>query len=355
MSLFLDKIARNSDFVWEAIIDHLGQTRRSRTNYVNFDCPMCVTMGETADTKKRCGVSQIIDSQGGDTIFVACFNCGFKSGYTLGKTMTIKFKSFLSGLGLEELEINQLNHRAFQLSRILSDIGLTSLPNPNRFIASFPICELPPRSKLISDWLKESQDPDLLAAHEYISKRGSYIAERAMWSPSEKWSNRIIFPAQWKGEIVGWTARSFDDSVTPKYLNEVPANFMANCDMMLKPTRYLILAEGFLDALAIDGVSPLGAKLNSNQITWLKETGKEIIVLPDRDKSGQRLIDVALEQDWNVAFPRLTVSGNNWWEEDCKDAAQAVERYGRLYTLRSIMETRTDRKLEIEIRRKWLY
>lgn len=313
---------------------------------------MCVTKGESPDTKQRCGVAQGPNNDGLESIRVSCFNCGFSSQYILGRMFSERFKSFLSQLGMQELEINQINHRAFQLARVFGqDLPIV---NPNRYVARFPTVSLPPDTRPMSEVSLDNEDA--IRASQYARDRGDIIYDNAMWSPDPKWRKRVIFPCYWNDEIVGWTGRLFEpQGDQPKYRNEVPANYLSNCNMMNSDRKYLLLTEGFLDAIAVDGISPLGAKLNANQIKWIRDTGKDVIVIPDRDQSGQRLVDIAIENDWRVAFPRLTLGGNNWWEEDCKDSAEAVKRYGRLYTIRSIIETSTDRKLEIEVRRKWLY
>ena len=51
------------------------------------------------------------------------------------------------------------------------------------------------------------------------------------------------------------------------------------------------------------------------------------MLVPDRDKAGQKLIDDALEYGWSVSFPE--------WEADVKDINAAVIRYGKLFTLKS--------------------
>jgi hypothetical protein len=358
MNALVNKLSRTSDFVWDAAMEYLpSEVNRSRTNFINFDCPMCVTVGETPDTKKRCGISKTFDTNG-EGVLVSCFNCGFKASYQASYGLTIKFRDFLSRLGMPELEVNRLNIRASQLARVLGDSGTVSFQNPNKFQPHFSKVDLPSDCHPILTWGDHGlDDPDFLEAAAYAMNRGDEVLKRAYWSPEDKWKHRLIFPCRWRGEVVGWTGRlvkKIEDE--PKYLNEVPANYLSNCDTMNNPKRkFILLPEGYLDAESIDGVSPFGAKLNKNQVTWLKETGKTIIVIPDRDKSGERLIDIAIANEWMVAFPRLTRAGNNWWEEDCKDCAEAVKRYGRLYTLRSIIATATNRRLEIEIRRKWLY
>jgi hypothetical protein len=88
----------------------------------------------------------------------------------------------------------------------------------------------------------------------------------------------------------------------------------------------------------------LGDHLSLDQCQWLNNTGKKIIVLPDREKEGGALVDIALRENWFVSFPP--------WDTDVKDAADASKKYGKLYTLWSVLDSRTNNKLNINIRRQ---
>ena len=69
---------------------------------------------------------------------------------------------------------------------------------------------------------------------------------------------------------------------------------------------------------------------------------RQIIVVPDRDKPGEKLINQAIEFGWGVAFPE--------WHEDVEDTADAVAKYGRLFTMKSILKSTETNKLKIESR-----
>jgi len=63
--------------------------------------------------------------------------------------------------------------------------------------------------------------------------------------------------------------------------------------------------------------------------------------LPDFDKAGMDTVNVAVKRGWAVAFPE--------WDDDIKDASDAVERYGRLFTVRSILESVETSSTKIKI------
>jgi hypothetical protein len=221
---------------------------------------------------------------------------------------------------------------------------------------------LPPGARTIEQWAAEASPPsDFLDCIAYLYSRGEEIAAATTyyWTPHEKHAlnRRIIIPFHHEGRIVGYTARAIDPGIV-RYHMEAQANFLFNVKALTAQNRkYVILCEGVFDALAIDGVGLLGARLNAQQIAWIKSFGKTVILVPDRDKRGSSMIDVAMENNWQVAFPRSHTLGSGiqaWWDEDVKDCADAVLRYGRVWTLLSIIETATASRFQIGVYRKLL-
>ena len=54
----------------------------------------------------------------------------------------------------------------------------------------------------------------------------------------------------------------------------------------------------------------------------------------------------AIELGWEISFPP--------WSNDCKDAADAVNKYGKLLTLASIVKFASDNKIKNQVRAKML-
>ncbi len=96
----------------------------------------------------------------------------------------------------------------------------------------------------------------------------------------------------------------------------------------------------------IDGIAIQGNSIGPEQAHLIEKLGKRIIVCPDRDKAGIELMLQAAELGWEVSFPP--------WHVDCKDAADAVNMYGRLATVSSIIKHATNNKLKIEVKAKML-
>ena len=85
------------------------------------------------------------------------------------------------------------------------------------------------------------------------------------------------------------------------------------------------------------------AQLRQDYEMWYSESYAVIkIVLPDKDKSGKELIDIALDKGWWVSLPD--------WPE--KDASDAVSKYGRLVTLTHIFQSIHKTPLKIQLHTK---
>jgi DNA primase len=84
--------------------------------------------------------------------------------------------------------------------------------------------------------------------------------------------------------------------------------------------------------------------ISNEQAQLLSTLNKQIVVVPDYDKAGMKLVDRALELGYSVSLPT--------WENDIKDVNDAVKRYGKLPTLLTILQHATNSKIKLEIQRK---
>jgi len=166
------------------------------------------------------------------------------------------------------------------------------------------------------------------------------------WSPSLGYRDRLIIPFYFEGRVVGWTGRSVNPDKKPKYLTEVQPGYVYGLDEQGYAKSFAILCEGQIDAIHIQGTALGGSEINDQQSMLLNRLQKQIIVCPDRDKAGSKLVEQAIDLGWSVSMPE--------WAEDICDIGEAVERYGRLYTLYSIANTAEDSPLKIRLRaKKW--
>lgn len=356
MNKLVDRLL-GDDFLWNAIVSSLqGKRKRARTGFINVNCPMCLRRGFTQDTRGRCGIKH-----GGTKIGVNCYNCGFKLRWHPGETLGRSWQDFLCALGMHEIDVKRLNHKALSYRSILEKSPEAMALIPESINPTFEVMRLPEGARRMDEWANDpNPSADFVDAISYLYSRGEEVAESQpfYWTPvpgRHRFNRRIIIPFQHEGQIVGYTARAIDQGVS-RYHMEAPANFLFNARAMtLAQRKFVILTEGVLDALAIDAVSTLGAHLNAQQIAWIKSVGKTVIMVPDRDKRGSAMIDLALEQGWHVAFPKTHRAGEGirqWWGPQVKDCADAVKQYGKVWTVLSIIESATKNKLEINIKRK---
>lgn len=327
--------------VWRALGSALigRSSRSSNTGFTNYCCPLCIFRGHSRpDRKHRCGIKYV-----GETIGINCFNCHFKSRYRLGELLGSDMRFFLEQMGVPKRDVKMLNFWAEQIRTQLANDP--SMQHQLNVIATpeFPTIDLPSQAHSLQTWASVACDEaDYHEAVSYLRARGSEIAGATtyFWTPitTHDLHRRIIIPCYCEQRLVGWTARATSDDIAPRYIKETPSHLLFNIDLLRAPKRaYILLVEGVFDALAIDGIAALGGSLNEQQIAWINQSEKQVIVVPDRDRAGSHLIDIAIQQNWPVATPHY--GKHQWWDADIKDAAAAVQRYGKLFTLRSIITT----------------
>ena len=120
----------------------------------------------------------------------------------------------------------------------------------------------------------------------------------------------------------------------------MPKNFVYNLDAQKKHDT-VIVTEGQFDAIQVGGVALAGNTPNSTQCKIIEDLDKQIVLLPDFDKSGMDTVNVAVRNGWAVSFPE--------WEDDIKDASDAVQRYGRLFTVKSVLQSIETNATKIKI------
>jgi hypothetical protein len=333
--------------IWDAIDSRLIGAKRGSKGFLQINCPMCQMMGTSKDTRKRCGIKNSID-----TIGINCFNCGFKTKYTVGEQLSRKMQSFMEELGIASTEVSRLQYWAWQIYKQNIPSNIEFKPKFTKPI--FKKSSLPENSMSIAVLAQENfKYPKFLQAANYVLERQhSANPNNLYWSP--EYEDYIIIPLLQNGNIVGYTARATIENI-PKYNNiSIPKDFLFNCDVIEKTDRkYLIIVEGIFDALSIDAVSTMGARLNKFQIDWLNNSPLTKILVPDKDDTGKRQIDIAVENNWYVSLPSAGV--DRLWHRDIKDVDDAVKKYGKLWTVHSILKNRKNNKIDIESDKELIY
>lgn len=320
----------------DAFIQFLPAKRKQTpSGWISFNAPCCVHNNEGQDTRQRGGV--IANTEGG--VSYHCFNCGFKTSWTPGRNLSYKMRRLLAWLGAPDDTINKLAFEALQMRDTMAVESDTVLTLPK-----FQTVDLPKDSKPIKDFDQIDSD-DLYKVIRYMNKRQLFLEDYPYyWSNTMGYKNRLIIPFLHDGKIVGHTSRAVNNG-KPKYLTNSQPGYVFNLDNQ-EDRAYTIVVEGPFDALSIDGVAILGSEIKDTQAMFINRLGTQVIVVPDRDDAGKKMLEQALDLDWGVSMPD--------WEEGINDVNDAVLHYGRVYTMYSIMAAYSDSKLKAQLRaKKW--
>ena len=308
-----------------------GKKKTSSSGWISFNAICCVHYGHRPDKRMRGGV-KFQD----ENFSIHCFNCGFKCNFTLGRTINEKTRKFLSWCGIDQSQIQKWSLESLQQKDLL-DFTKTK---KQKIKIKFEERKLPIDAELLN--IDNSKHKIFF---EYLNKRKIDTNYPFLVTPNEKsrMANRIIIPYTYNNKIVGHTSRFLDNKI-PKYINEQQQGYVFNIDIQKPDWQVCIVCEGIFDALSIDGVATMHDDISNEQSLLLSTLNKQIIVVPDRDKTGLKLCDRALELGYQVSLPN--------WDSEVKDVNDAVVKYGKLQTLMSILENATSNKIKIEMMRK---
>ena len=313
----------------ETLLAHLPAKRKQTlSGWVSFNAPCC------NDKRKRGGF--IVN--GGDAVSYHCFNCGFKASWQPGRTVSKNMRKFMEFLHMGDDIISKLRLEALRLHESSTAEVISIVPK-------FDSRAMPLDSAPIIDFL-DDPPKKLTPVIEYMVSRGLYLEDYPFyWTPKIGFSNRLIIPFFYQGKIVGYTARAVNDDKT-RYLSEQQPGYVFNLDNQHTDRTFVLVCEGPIDAISIDGCALMGSEIKDGQAWLLSQLGKEIVLIPDRDKAGQKLIDDAIDRGWSVSMPD--------WPEGIKDINDALVKIGRLATMWLIVSAKESYSLKIQLKaKKW--
>jgi hypothetical protein len=316
------------------VISFLPAKRKNTSSgWISFNAPCCTHNGDNQDKRMRGGMKT--NPEG---FSYHCFNCGYTASFTLGRPLSYKARKLLSWLDVDTMTIEHINLESL---RHRSIHGL-----------------LEDQAKQIKKIEVEFEDKDLPAGLEILDRQThpdhwQYLIDRAidpiaypyMVDSNKVIRPRVVIPFTHNQQIVGNTSRYLDDRI-PKYINDMQPGYVFGWDLQKKNWCYTIVVEGIFDALAIDGMAVLHNDINEKQAQLIKNLEREVIVVPDQDEAGLKLIDRAVELGWAVSIPD--------WPKDIKDVNDAVIKFGKVGTLLTILQAKESSKIKIEIRKKQL-
>jgi DNA primase len=323
-----------SDFI-KGILPTKKKTTPS--GWTSFNAPCCHHNGESPDTRGRGGLTANADG----SVSYHCFNCNFKASYQPGRHLTFKFRKLLRWLGADENDVRRLVIEAIRIRELVAP-ELVKAEEDEKI--EFKVRDLPEDAEnlVTLDYVHP--------ALEYCVARKIDIAKYAFYATRQEQYNlhkRIIIPFIWQGKTIGYTARAIEEMVKPKYHSNYEPNFVFNINNQLADSKFVIVCEGPFDAMSIDGVAVLNNECNETQADIIESLGREVIVVADRDRAGAKMINNAIEYGWSVSFPV--------WLETSKDVNEAVVKYGKLFVLKTILDSKHSSKLKIELMKKKLY
>ena len=310
-----------------------AKRKTTPSGWTSFNAPCCVHNNENADTRGRGGV--IYE---GDLVSYHCFNCGFKASWQPGRNLSYKFKKLLEWLNTPDADITKL-----ALDVMRENEGVEVQQHRVK-MPTFGTVHLPEDSVRISDI--ENFDKHSTSVVEYMAARNLNLDDTDYyWSPQLGYRDRIIIPFYYEGRIVGYTARTVGES-KPKYLTDSQPGFVYGLDEQREKKTFTLVCEGPIDALHIEGCALTGSDIGDAQALLLNKLGKDIYVVPDRDKAGSKLVEQAIDRGWGVSLPD--------WDTDINDIGECVQRHGRLYTLYNIVAAAETSPLKIRLKaKKW--
>ena len=316
--------------VHRLLLDNLPiRTSKTPSGWNTMDCPMCT------DKRKRGGLITT-----GAKISYNCFNCGFTTGWEPNPTLGKKYKDLATKLGADQTDIHAIT---VDLLKYAEDLESEDATDYVYNLAKFKQEDLPETATAVDDL------PEEHPIRQYAKERGLIGLYPLLYFDESLYKQRLVVPFSYNGDLVGWTARHINppNKTTPKYLHKMQPGYVFNIDRFADSKREIVIVtEGVFDAIMVDGIAIQGNSVSPEQAHLIEKLGKRIIVCPDRDEAGVDLIMQAAELGWEVSFPP--------WHVDCKDAADAVNMYGRLATVSSIIKHATNNKLKIEVKAKML-
>lgn len=267
----------------------------------------------------------------GNVVGYNCFNCGHTAVYdpAIHTSMPQKMEIVLTAFGIPTSDWNQT-----LFSSLASGTG-GKYVSPNVDIEPDVIpmlsCAVP---------LTDSDNKWNQAAIHYLEtdraiswKDYPFSIVNTPPEPKDKiWYGRLIIPVYKDKKLIFYQGRDLTDLHPKKYQSpSVPKRkVLFGYNQILKRTPDpLYITEGWFNAFHINGVAIFGNHLTQEHIKWLSKSPRLKVVIPDKYGDGHLLARQAIALGWSVSCPD---TGN------CKDVNEAIIKYGKLYTFKTIKD-----------------
>ena len=301
--------------------------KKTASGWLSGNAVCCIHRGDTQDKRGRGGL-KIADNGWS----YSCFNCGYTASFVLGRTLTFKARKLLQWLNVPTEEIERMNLESLKQKNILGILNDRQQVVEKLSGIEFEERDLPADTQPLND-----QSTDYLK-NRCISTDYPFLY-KTMPRPG------VVIPFTHNNQVVGHTTRFLDDR-TPRYIQDIQPGYVFGTDLQRTNWQYAIVVEGVFDALSVNGLAVLHAEINDAQVRLIRSLGREVVVVPDQDAAGMKLVDRAIELGWAVSMPE--------WPVGVKDVNDAVIQLGKLGTLLTIIHARETSRIKIELRKKQL-
>jgi hypothetical protein len=305
-----------------------GKRKQTASGWISFNAPCCIHRGDGQDKRQRGGIKPSPDGSWS----YHCFNCGYTASFVLGRNVTFKARKLLEWMNVPQEEIERINLESLKHKSIEGLLGERQVIVNQLQNIVFEDRDLPADTQPISD-----------TGLAYLNSRRLPVDYPFLYKTMPR--PGIVIPFTHDNQVVGHTTRFLDDR-TPKYIQDIQPGYVFGTDLQGTDWQHAIVVEGVFDALSINGLAVLHADINDAQARLIRSLGRDVVVVPDQDEAGMRLVDRAVELGWSVSMPN--------WPAEIKDVNDAVIRWGRLATLITIMQARETSRIKIELRKKQL-
>jgi hypothetical protein len=305
-----------------------GKRKQTASGWISFNAPCCIHRGDTQDKRSRGGIKP---GTNGSWSY-HCFNCGYTASFVLGRNLTFKARRLLEWMNVPTEEIERINLESLKHKSIEGLLG-----ERQEIVNKLQNIEFEDRD------LPADTQPLNQTAEQYLRSRCIPLDYPFMYKTMPR--PGVVIPFTHDNQVVGHTTRFLDDR-TPRYIQDIQHGYVFGTDLQQATWQTAIVVEGVFDALSISGLAVLHAEINDAQVRLIRSLGRDIIVVPDQDEAGMKLVDRAVELGWSVSMPD--------WPADVKDVNDAVIRWGKLATLITIMQAKETSRIKIELRKKQL-
>ena len=305
-----------------------GKRKQTASGWISFNAPCCIHRGDTQDRRSRGGLKPTADGSWS----YHCFNCGYTASFILGRNITFKARRLLEWLNVPAEEIERINLESLKQRSIEGLLGERQQVADRLAAIEFEDKDLPADTQTLNP-----------RAVEYLTTRRIPMDYPFLYKTMPR--PGIVIPFTYDNQVVGHTTRFLDDR-TPRYIQDIQPGYVFGTDLQRPNWQSAIVCEGVFDALSINGLAVLHAEINDAQVRVIRNLARDVVVVPDQDEAGMRLVDRAVELGWAVSMPD--------WPAGCKDINDAVICMGRLATLLTIMQAKETSRIKIELRKKQL-